>query len=195
MKIIWTPNPLSTVVELDEHDLSLLWHRLKIERLEERIGQARFDLNQEDREWHNKNIKERTLDEAVASALKQLDVDNVEEGLAADMTDCAKELSAKHSGDCTCVPCSCLKCHAETLMGVETITGLGKHEASYIDGAFADGRTIAEALGYLMDYRPTKGKGWEQFMDEEFQVHVPRWIEEAKRAHAWLETYRETHSL
>jgi hypothetical protein len=193
MKIIWTPNPLETVVELDGHDRAILWHRLKIERLEERMGQAHFGLNPEDREWHNKNVKPRTLDEAVMAALKLLDVESVEDGLAEDVEFYAKELAEKHSGDCTCIPCSCLKCHAETLMGVDTIAGLGKHEALAIDGAFAEGRTIDQALAHLADYRPTKGKGWEKATEEEFQAHVPRWVEEAKRAHAWLQKYRDAH--
>ena len=193
MKIIWTPNPLATVVELDEHDRALLWHRLKIERLEEQIVQAHFDINPETREWHNKHVKERTVDEAIAEALKMLTVDGVDDRISKNSTDYANELAAKHSGDCTCVPCSCLKCHAETLMGVDTIAGLGKHEASYIEGAFAEDRTIAQALDYLKDYRPTKGKGWERHTEEEFQIHVPRWVEEAKGAYAWLEKYREVH--
>jgi hypothetical protein len=195
MKITWAPNPLATVVELDEHDRAILWHRLKIERLEEHMGQAHFDLSPETREWHNKNVKERTLDEAVAAALKHLDVEDINVRLAEDVDTYAKELAEKHYGDCTCDPCSCFKCHVESLMGVDTIKGLRKHEARAIDGAFAEGRTIAQALDYLKDYRPTKGKGWEKFTEEDFQVHVPRWVEETKRARAWLEKYRAEHSL
>jgi len=195
MRIIWSPNPLATVVELDDHDRQIIRLRLEINRLKESMGQAHFDLEPEMREWHNKNVKERTLEEAVTAALVHLDVERVEERLDKDVVDYANELSAKHSGDCTCVPCSCLKCHAETLMGIDTIAGLGKHEASYIDGAFESGRTLDQALDHLKDYRPTKSKGWEKFSDEEFQAHIPRWVEEAKRAHAWLEKYRVEHSL
>jgi hypothetical protein len=203
MKIIWTPNPLASIVELDEHDRQILWHRLKIEQLEERIGQANFDLNPETREWHNKNIKDRSLDEAVASALKNLDVEHIEERLNADLQEYVDELASKHSGDCTCVPCSCLKCHVESLLGVDTIPGLGKHEASYIDSAFRPldkdmpERTIDQALQYLRDYHPVKGEGggWEKATEEEFQRHVPRWTEEAKRAYVWLTNYQKEHSL
>ncbi len=45
-------------------------------------------------------------------------------------------LKNAHCGDCTCIACSCDKCHAEELLGIHTTRGLGKHEASYVEAAF-----------------------------------------------------------
>jgi hypothetical protein len=80
-------------------------------------------------------------------------------------------------------------------MDINTISGLGKHEASSIDNAFTSGKTIDQVLDYLASYHPVKGIGWEKFSEEDFQVHVPRWIEETKRAYVRLSKYRSEHSF
>lgn len=64
-------------------------------------------------------------------------------------------LEGYHMGDCTCVPASCPKCYAESLLGVDTIEGLGKYEAGKIHDVFCphndfDERTIDEVLEELM---------------------------------------------
>jgi hypothetical protein len=212
MKILWAPNPLATVVELDEVEKRLLWHQLKIKNLEERMFTAHFDLDPIDREWHNKHVGERSLEAAVAAAIAALDVAYIDgdekrrdksyaEEIDKTLGDAVAALAGAHCGDCTCVPCGCSKCFAEGAIGIDTLAGLGKHEAHAIAGVFrpAPGeptaKTISEALEMLRDHHPVKGRGWEKCTDEAFQAHVPRWIEEAKRAHTWLEAYRKEHSL
>jgi len=192
MKIVWNPNPLLTVVELDDFDKRLLWHKVKIKELEERIISAHVDLADIG--------KGRSLEESVAQAIRSLDVNRVfDEGkgknsfngrvdhLTAEYT---KELTLGHIGDCTCVPCSCLKCHAENLLGIDTLAGLGKHEAAKIGGAFAPenkpARTLSEVIAYLADYESQDVPDWGL-------PHVPRWREEAKRAHEWLVAYQREH--
>jgi hypothetical protein len=212
MKIIWKPNPLATIVELDEFDKKLLRQRLEIEDLKERNFSAHFELDPESRAWHNKEIKERSLEEAVTSALKKLDVSYVQgdekrgtepklysEHLDEEFDLYVKELSAKHCGDCTCVACSCLKCRVEELIGVDTIKGLKKHAAYKIDSAF-DTQTgsddpkilLDRALSTLRNYNPVKPESWSGG-NESFQVHVPRWLSEAKEAHDWLLAYQKEH--
>lgn len=208
MNIIWKPNPLATVIELDDFDKKLFWHRIKIENLQGRIFSAYFDLNSKDREWHNRVIGERSLEAAVESALRRLDADYIigekkdsrgesfDQRIDDDLKDYLAALSEKHDGDCTCVPCSCLKCHAESLLGIDTIPGLPKHSAYKIDAAFGkpeEGRTIDQAIEYLRDYHPVKGAGWENATEEQFQAHVPRWVAEAKTAHDWLVAYKQEH--
>ena len=199
MKFIWNQNPLATVVELDEHDKRILRLRIEVDCLRNRIEEAHFDLNSEDRAWHNKAIKERTLEEAVDAALKALDLTRLtDEKLDQLLAEYVSELASEHCGDCTCVACSCSKCRAEELVGTNTTEGLGKHEGSYISGIFAPkvgapARTLAEAIEHLRDYKPTKGEAWAKYTDEEFNQYVPRWTAEAKRAHAWLVAYQAAH--
>jgi hypothetical protein len=46
-------------------------------------------------------------------------------------------LTDQHVGDCTCVACSCIKCHAEQLAEVDTLPGLGKHSTRLLGSALA----------------------------------------------------------
>jgi hypothetical protein len=197
LKILWAQNPLLTVVELDEFDKEILWHRLKIERLEGCLAQGHFGLTVKFNEWRKSTCNGWSLDVAVDEALRDMGYDYVcgdtqRNGKSFDveideLTEaCVAELAMGHSGDCTCVPCSCDKCHAETLVGVNTINGLGKHEASYIAGAFESQRTLDEAVAHLTDYEPKNVPEWGL-------PHVDRWREETRRAHEWLLAYRRDH--
>jgi len=53
-----------------------------------------------------------------------------------------------HIGDCTCVPCSCLKCHAEGYLGIDTIPGLANYLAYKVNVAFGrdNERSLDEAI-------------------------------------------------
>ena len=201
MKIIWNPNPLLTVVELNEADKQLLWHRVKINELEERISQAHFDLDPEMREWRQSIGKGRSPEEWITEAQRSLDYSYVcgdtkydgssfDEYITYVTNEYIQELSRAHCGDCTCVACSCLKCHIETLLGIDTIKGLHKHEASFISGAFMPKNgatpTLEQAIAYLKDYQPQNVQEWGL-------PHVERWKQEAQRAYQWLVAYQQEH--
>ena len=188
MKLTYFKNPLNTVVELDDRERETLWFKVKINELNSRIDEAYFTLTNV--KWYNETIKPRTLDEAVAEAVKALAQD--ENALDARVDELTKhyieELRGVHVGDCTCVACSCSKCWAESLLGIDTIAGLGKHSAYKINDAFGKNgeRTMQEALAYLAGYKPTASwLGWE--------THAKRWKAEADAAYAWLKTYSEQH--
>lgn len=151
MKIIWAPNPLRTVVELEDADLWLLRESMQMQ------------MDHDEPSWMNE-----LHDDYVAA------------------------LRGTHVGDCTCVPCSCLKCHAEGYLGINTIPGLGKHLAYKVNAAFGpDGeRTIDEAIEYLANYDPKPTSPMWDGRLELWESCLPRWRDEASRAHAWLIEHR-----
>lgn len=210
MIVIWTPNPLKSVVTLNDDEKKLLWHRVKVEELEERIVSADGYLDPKRREWSNKHIKELTLEKGVEIAHDYLDAsyilnDEERNGKKFDATiddkvkDVLGYLTEPHEGDCTCFPCSCSKCYAEHLIEFDTTPGLGKHPGHYIWSAFhprtKDGPepTIQEALEYLRDYKPKKTDVWKDYTDEQWQKLVEGWTADAKRAHDWLLKYQQLH--
>lgn len=103
-------------------------------------------------------------------------------------------LRAAHEGDCTCVPCACLKCQAEDWLGVDTTPGLGKHQAYNIAAAFGHGneRTLDEAIEALVDFDPEPSPMGDGKLDL-WNANLPRWREEARQAHVWLVAYRDAH--
>lgn len=161
MIINYHPNPLRTTVDLDDDDRQRLRLKLIIEELEERIYGAHFHLEPGD-----------SFDPV--EALKELDVDSLESESFDKRIDkllnhYTEELQGIHCGDCTCVPCSCSKCHAEHLLGIDTTKGLHKHPAHYINSAYCDGReTLDEALEHLANYIPVRSGDWLAFPQEEF---------------------------
>lgn len=185
MIIHYQPNPLNTIVELDDLDLEKLRLKITIEELKERIYGAHFRLEPGDRF----DPKE---------AMKELNVDGLEdEPFKARVNEqiewCISELKDSHCGDCTCIPCSCMKCRAEYFLGIDTIPHLGKHQASAINGAFSNDRTIDEAIAYLHEHKPVRDGAWLKFPPEDFDRHVPLWMAEGKQAAKWLEDYRLKH--
>lgn len=196
MKILWTENPLETRVELDDADRLLLRERIRVEYLKDLIYNAYFTL----KPLEGAEIPDR---ERIERAFLALDVyyvfdDETRDGKSFDvyldeqLAYYTAALTEKHCGDCTCVPASCSKCYAESLLGIDTIRGLGKHSAYKIDSAFAGGASIDEAVERLANYQPKYDPN-SKWPREDWEKHVPRWVEEGKRAHAWLVAYRDEH--
>ena len=198
MKINYHPNPLRTTIELDEHEKKELWYKIVIDEYKWAIIGAKVKLEGIPSLDKTPNIEE---------AIKELRVDyffneGEYEGKGVDarademLAYYIEELQGWHCGDCTCVPCSCSKCHAEDLLEINTIKGLGKHSAYKIDSAFSDGKDengknkqhtdINRAIEYLKNYEPKADwNGWE--------AHVPRWKKEAEHAYNWLVEYKNKH--
>ena len=174
MKITYTPNPLDTIVELDEHEIEVLRLKLKLEIYEDKMFSAHYALN-------------TTLDpeEAKEEAMKQLnpakwctdEMSLVDARVEELLQHYLEELRGGHLGDCTAFPMSCSKCHAEQLLGIDTLKPYpGKSVLHVINLAFnykegeeskmrdmagaiewlqVGGETRTKALEYLLNYRNT----------------------------------------
>lgn len=195
MKITYNKNPLLTTVELDEADKALLWHKIKIAELEERLSSVAFSL-QEGKHFDLEDAKKMS-DTDYYWADSDDEKSQIDKRCDQLLAHFIEELQSTHVGDCTCVACSCSKCHAESYLGINTMPGLGKHEANKIDGAFgADNeRTIEEAIERLSKFTINpenyQSEGWIKMGG--YEQFVPRWKAEQERAHTWLVNYKNTH--
>ena len=210
MKITYTPNPLNTIIELDEHEKEILRLKIKINLLEEDLGSAAVYLDPKNASWVMKPSPRRpegyTQESLIAEVLEDYlnmsymysEGEHKGKGLDERVNELLEyyivELRAGHAGDCTCFPASCCKCHAEGLLGINTIEGLGKHEAHKILAAFSykDGETWKErSLGEAMAILQKSNAAWQVSTDQ--SPHAPRWKAEAGRALEWMEAYVAKH--
>ena len=178
MKIIYNQNPLKTVVDISEDEIAknLLMKAIENDELESILVSAlvdfRKDKNQDAKNtiinWYEKSEWfERSVARMYAMAIKALKED--------------------HCGDCTCVAMSCEKCYAEEKLGIDTIPGLGKHEANYVFSAFKNSdNTLNGAIEWLENHVPSStNPTWDE--------HVKRWKKEKEEAYIWLKKYKEQH--
>ena len=198
MQIIYKENPLRTQIVLDENEKKELWYKTKIEELQDAIMSAHYLLSEESPRYLGRIVQtvkgdfnlKRVRDELDPKYLvygegnKRPGIDERVDELHKCYLDSLVDL---HIGDCTCCPSSCVKCHAEEMFGLNTIKGLRKHAAHYIDTAFGhtDG-SLKTALEWLRVYKPhADWDGWE--------AHADRWAAEANQAYEWLAKYRDEH--
>lgn len=190
MKIIWNKNPLWTVVELDEHEKRELWWKVRSDEMRELLEDAHYHL--QDGQAFDVAKARTALDPGYY--LAEDGPSKLDQRADVLLVHFVHELSSNHVGDCTCVACSCSKCHAESIIGINTIEGLGKHAAHKIAGAFGrqNEASLEGAIESLRTYNPkppADPAAWEKVGG--FDQHVPRWKEEAASAHDWLVKYRD----
>lgn len=182
MKIEWTPNPLTTRIHLDKNEVDRLRDKIIIEELEDIAFNAHYELtyNQDTEAAIKASDPEYYMGEDSPTGMEK----RVDELLGWYL----KELGQSHSGDCICLPCSCVKCRAEGLLGIDTIAGLGNKEGYYIHQAFHESDDIDGALEYLKNYNPEPTENW--MVD-----WISKWINNARGAHDWLKNYKKEHGF
>lgn len=200
MRIEWQVNPLETRVFLDDADRKALRLAIRLDAALDAISYR--DLRDraktpEDAERYARYVKDYddvAFDEDGTSAETDTDVEMYE-----------ADLLGGHCGDCICFACTCTKCMAESYLGIDTIKGLGKHEAAKIDARFTNTstrpwsrleRTAAEVIEELSKPTPReKNEHWKNSTQEQWDACIPRWEAERARALAWYKRYAEEHGF
>lgn len=180
MKITHTPNPLTAVVELEDHEVELMRLRIKIGEMEDMLYQAHFSLVSRQKDMGS--LKALTLAEAVDEAAKELDPDywcqdgesRLDKRVAELTQHYVEALRESHAGDCTAFPASCSKCHAEGLLGINTL-------GSY------PGKRVLHSLYHTFNYRD--GDTWKDRPASEVLPLL------SPDAHAYLTHHLKTHHL
>jgi hypothetical protein len=191
MEIIWYKNPLATVIKIDDQDRELMRAKIENDTLWGYVYHAQFRANPK--------LDRYDKDEAIKQ-LVSIDHDRVDKRVDEMLEFYTADLEGVHIGDCTCVPCSCTKCYAEYMLGVDTIEGLGKHEASSISSAFEKHGDIDAVIESLDNYKVqpfAENKAWHggQFTEEYYNSWISEWTLQAKRAAEWLKNYKEEHGF
>lgn len=195
MKINYNKNPLYTTIDLDENEKKELWYKIKISEMEELLSSASFALDE------GKYFDLEEAKRAVSTDYYYAENYNEKSGLDKRcdtlLAHYLTELQSYHVGDCTCVACSCSKCHAESFLGINTIESLGKHSANKINGAFGKDnyKTIDEAIASLSTFNINpedyKSEAWQKLGG--YEQYIPRWEAETRKAHEWLINYKNDH--
>ena len=199
MNIIWAQNPLKSKIELNAMDIKLFRALYEKEHIEEALCSTFFSLQ-------DGNIK-RALARCTPYFMDGPDGKDRHREWMENAIKCYLESANDvHIGDCTCFAMSCSKCYLESLLGIDTIPGLGKHEAQMIEVAFErepvcsneiytpteptvlPDRSCEEAISYMEANPPKvdKDKSWHD-------AHIERWKEEHIRAVDWLKQYKKEH--
>jgi hypothetical protein len=195
MKINYNKNPLYTTITLDENEKQELWYKIKIAEMEDLLSDASFAL-QEGKSF-NLDRARNQVDMNYYLADNDHDKSQLDERCDTLLDYYITALQSYHVGDCTCVPCSCEKCHAESLLGIDTISGIGKHSLYKINEAFGkdNEKTIDEVIASLSTYQINPNSFinvvWEKLGG--YEQYIPRWKNEAKVAHDWLVKYKNEH--
>lgn len=190
MKINWHQNPFWTSVEIDDRDKQMLLLAIQNEQYTEILCSLNLDLNGKYNRPALTDLEaiKKEVDKWVEICNLDVDSEEVQYYISC--------LDTGHMGDCTYVPCSCARCQVEEMLDINTIKGLGKHQASKVQGAFGkDGdRTIDEAIAVLEeDKEYIKPDNWPDCIG--YEIHIPRWESERKTAIAWLKKYKEEHNF
>ena len=188
MGIVYGENPLWTSVLLNESEKKELWYRVKIAEMEDMLFSAHFHLEEGqyfdlDRARDELKPDYWCVDEGQSNLDKRVDI------LFWHYMSALKD--EPHVGDCTCEPCSCVKCAAEVLIGIDTLKiedgpSLSKYAAAKIDAAFKHNPrfTCEEAIAYMESHFPVVKEEWHR-------DYIEKWKVDHQAAIDWLKEYME----
>lgn len=184
MKITYTPNPLRTIVELDEHEIEVLRLKLKLEQYEDMMFGAHWDLTR-DEKYLAGLPKPKTVEQSRQEAIDALDPKHwctdepskVDKRVEELLQHYLEELRGSHLGDCTAFPMSCSKCHAESVLGIDTLKPYpGKSVLYALESNFWE----------RLDEKDAEGR--HKFRERSVDEVLDR-LKDNKAAHEWLTAY------
>jgi hypothetical protein len=200
VKITYAENPLRTTVELDEHDREVFWLKLKVKELEDRLFDVHFSLTEA--QFIDLDRAKREADPAYYIQEDDGEKTPLDKRVDRLFNSFVRELVSEHCGDCTSTACSCIKCRAEGILGIDTVKHFHGKLLRDVDGAFAyreDGelkqRSIGEAIAYLRDHKIDRKvpASWRNGSQEEYEKFIPRWEETQRLAYEGLKAYAAEH--
>lgn len=195
MHINYHKNPLYTTINLEEHEKKELWYKIKIAEMEELMSNAAFHL--EEGKFFDIEKARRDVNTEYYYSESDNEISDLDKRCNKLLENYLEALQSYHCGDCTCRAASCEKCNAESLLGINTIGGLGKHSTYKVNSAFGKDNilSIDEAITKLSSFNINPAdytdSSWEKLGG--YQQYVPRWEAETKVAHDWLVNYKNEH--
>lgn len=185
MIIEWNQNPFLSKIIIDDKDKELMLLKYQNDTYIDLFCEMEVEID-------------RSIDSQLSEQLKVLskkwqkicnfDIDSPE------IQFLFHSLDDEHCGDCICVPMTCTRCYAESLLGISTLPG-GQHEMRLIEGAFKPPETtITEAIQKLKkipDYTAVPSN-WDA---EQYAKNIPRWEAHRLSAIITLEQYKKDHNF
>jgi hypothetical protein len=190
MKINYQPNPFHTNVELDDRDKQMILLAYQNEQYSDLLCDLNMRLKGDFSDPPLTDIEEIKKIAGKWAAICNLEVDSP------IIQDYISYINDTHGGDCVCWSCTCIRCFVEDMLGINTLKGLGKHQAAKVLGSFGkDGnKPIDEVIASLetpVEY--TKPETWPDQVG--YEVHIPRWEKERLDAAQWLKKYKKEHGF
>lgn len=170
MLIIYRPNPLHTEIILDQHERDILWHKIKIEQLEEILYSAHYAVS--------KNDNERALNELDPSQWCVDGKSSLDKRVDEIHRYYIRDLRSAHAGDCTAFPATCTKCMAEGMLGISTISGMYKSMGYKVHTTFAENpaMTTRDAIDILKRTTPSTGSPYSDTWNKTLADTI-KWLE------------------
>lgn len=203
MQIIYQHNPLLNKVILNDIEKKLLFWKVVYSEFEDVIWTLKFQLesyldNKLDPAKIGYEPLKKYTEEFLANPIKKTyeKIDTLAEEMIKIEYDESKikyfvdALQEMHDGDCISQPCSCLKCHAESMLDIESMPNYPGNIGHALFSSFSspnyvyNEKTIDEAIDFLGNRDYTEYENQELYKPD-------RWKERDKKAKEYLIYYKK----